>query len=129
MTSNSYKLQNTNLNVAVWGIGYHAQKNILPAISLSSEINLAGVYTRDNAKTTQAVERWKTKSWNSEYDMLQDKSVDAVYVVTPTGLHFEHGMCVLTAGKHLLCEKSLTDCSEKSLQLINYAKKKKLGSS
>ncbi len=40
--------------------------------------------------------------------MLADERIKAVIVSTPTGLHEKHGVAVLSAGKHLLCEKPLT---------------------
>lgn len=114
------------LGIAVWGLGNHAWKNVLPAIATSSSVKLIGFHTRnlDNAK--QASQKFGGKVFTTPEAMLNDETIDAIYLVTPTGLHFEHGMMVLAANKHLLCEKSLTHCGKKSLQLIEHARAKNL---
>jgi len=115
---------NKKLGLALWGLGRHARKNLLPAIQLSQLINLAGVYTRKHDKAQQAVSEYGGAAWESCSDMLKDPNVDVVYIATPTGLHFEHSQEVLNAGKHLICEKALTDDADRSLTLIQLAREK-----
>ena len=115
---------NKKLSVALWGLGRHARKNLLPAIQLSQLINLAGVYTRNHDNAKQAVREYGGAAWESCPDMLKDPNVDVVYIATPTGLHFEHSQEVLNAGKHLICEKALTDDADRSLTLIQLAREK-----
>lgn len=117
---------NKKLSVALWGLGQHARKNILPAVQLSELIDLAGVYTRDYGNAKQAVSEYGGVAWESFANMLKDPNVDAVYIATPTGLHFEQGREVLNAGKHLVCEKPLTDAAGRSRTLIQLAKEKNL---
>lgn len=95
------------MRVAVWGLGPHAFKNVLPAIELSPGLELAGVHSRDTAKRERARAEWGGTAWATPEAMLASETLDAVYVATPTGLHFDHGMAVLHANKHLICEKSL----------------------
>src|SRR5262245_10655147 len=40
--------------------------------------------------------------------VLDDSSVDAVELLTPTWLHADHIMAALAAGKHVSCQKPLT---------------------
>lgn len=97
----------TVAGVGLWGLGRHAFKNVLPAIAASVDVNLAGVCSRTAAKRDEATARWGGKSWADPAEMLASDDVQIVYVATPTGLHAAHGLQVLTAGKHLICEKSL----------------------
>jgi len=115
---------NKKLGVALWGLGRHAKKNLLPAIQLSKLIDLAGVYTRNHGNAIQAVREYGGVAWESCPDMLKDPNVDVVYIATPTGLHFEQSQEVLNAGKPLICEKALTDDADRSLSLIQLAKEK-----
>lgn len=117
---------NKKLRVALWGLGRHAKKNLLPAIQSSNLIDWAGVFTRNHENAKQAVAVYGGVAWESYSDMLKDSNVDVVYISTPTGLHFEQSRKVLNAGKHLICEKALTDDADKSLSLIQLAKKKNL---
>lgn len=45
--------------------------------------------------------------YTSEYDLLGDSNVEAVYIATPTHLHYNQVMAAAAAGKHILCEKPL----------------------
>ena len=113
------------MNIVVWGLGQHAFKNVLPAIRNAPDVRLAGVYSRSPEAVDKACRQYGCASWPSPAEMLAEGSVDAVYLATPTGLHHEHGLTVLQAGKHLLCEKSLTHDRETSIELIKTASEKR----
>ncbi len=114
------------IGIAVWGLGRHAFKNLLPAIAKCRHFELVGVCSRNEAKRATAVQNWGGLSWSSPDDLLRCERVQAVYVATPTGLHFSNGMDVLGARKHLISEKSLTADPEQSLQLIARAREQRL---
>lgn len=46
------------------------------------------------------------KTYGSYAELLTDPQVHAVYVASPTGQHHEHTLAAVTAGKHVLVEKS-----------------------
>lgn len=112
------------LRLAVWGIGYHAQKNILPAIEECDAVVLAGVCSRNQKNAQAAANRWGGVVWPDADAMLASRDVDAVFLCTPIGLHYEQGLAVVEAHKHLLCEKALTDKAERSLDLIAAARRR-----
>ncbi len=111
------------LRIAVWGIGYHAEKNVLPAIESCDAVVLAGVCSRDRSNAQNAADRWGGAVWSDAEAMLASPDVDAVYLCTPIGMHFEHGLSVVGAHKHLLCEKALTDKAHRSIELIGAARR------
>lgn len=108
--------------IAVWGLGPHAFKNVIPAIIESAALRLIGVCSRSEQHRREAVERWPCTSWADADEMLECPEVDAVYLSTPTGLHFSHGMRVIGSGRHLLCEKSLTAVPAESIILATRAR-------
>ena len=114
------------LNIAVWGLGRHALKNVLPAIGNGGEANLIGVYSRDAAARSRASQEYGCESYADESSMLGDPRVTVVYLATPIGLHFEQGQRVLDSGRHLICEKSLTDSHAKSARLVAEARQRRL---
>jgi predicted dehydrogenase len=59
-------------------------------------------------------------------DVLEDASVDAVAVVTPTNTHFEIAKAALEAGKHVLVEKPITTIVAEAAELVELAAKKNL---
>lgn len=58
--------------------------------------------------------------------LLADADVDVVYVATPHGQHFEVASAALRAGKHVLCEKSLTINAREAAELIELAEANQL---
>lgn len=56
-------------------------------------------------------------------DILNDKEVDVVYVLTPNFAHYTVAMDALKAGKHVFCEKPITVSYAKSLEMAEEAKK------
>ncbi len=95
------------MNVAVWGLGPHALRNILPALVQCSGATLAGVCSRNNDTVAEAARKFGCPGWTDPSAMLSDSSVGAVFLSTPIGLHFPQGLRLLAAGKHLWCEKPL----------------------
>ena len=53
-------------------------------------------------------------------DMLNDDTLDAIYVASPTFLHKEHTVRALRSGKHVLCEKMIA-VTEGELSEMIYA--------
>ncbi|WP_323960698.1 gfo/Idh/MocA family oxidoreductase [Arthrobacter sp. JZ12] len=56
--------------------------------------------------------------------LAQDPEVDVVYVATPHGQHYEACKALLSAGKHVLCEKAFTVNAREAEELINLAREK-----
>jgi len=115
------------VGVGVWGLGRHARRKILPALSMCPSATLVGVTTRNNAVALREADRYHCRSWASPEAMLSDAEVDAVYVATPIGLHHAHGMEVLKAGKHCWSEKALADTFPRVQELARESYERDLG--
>jgi dTDP-3,4-didehydro-2,6-dideoxy-alpha-D-glucose 3-reductase len=112
------------LNVAVWGLGDHAQNRILPALSALDEIKLIGVCSRNSKVVEACAEQWNCYGWNNPDNMLCFKEVDIIYIATPIGVHFSLAQQAIEAGKNVWCEKPLT-CSYTDTQaLVSLAEKR-----
>ncbi len=59
-------------------------------------------------------------------EVLQDASVDAVAISTPTRSHYPLAKAALLAGKHVLVEKPMTETSAQGLELCELAEQKGL---
>ena len=114
------------IKVAVWGVGRHARKRILVAVKDAESVELIGLCTRDQTVGREEADRMDCFYFSSSEEMLADPGVEAVFLCTPTGLHFSQGQSVLQAGKHLWCEKALTTSYAHSHQLIELAQNKNL---
>jgi len=56
-------------------------------------------------------------------DLLANSKADFINVCTPTGLHFNHTMVALEAGKHVLCEKPMALRAEEAVRMVETAEK------
>ena len=112
------------LNIAVWGLGNHAQNRILPALSMMDEIKLIGVCSRNSKVVELCSQHWDCYGWSDSDEMLSSKNVDVIYIATPIGIHFSLAQQAIKAGKHVWCEKPLT-CSYTNTQtLVSLAEEK-----
>ena len=95
-----------------WGIlgcGTIATTAIAPAIRWSANGELVAVASRDAATARARAEEVAAPHAHGSYEaLLADDRVDAVYIGVPNGLHEEWALRAVEAGKHVLCEKSLT---------------------
>lgn len=66
------------------------------------------------------------KAYGSYEELLQDASIDIVYIPTPNYLHYEHAMKALESGKHVVCEKPFMLTTKQAKEIFAYAKKKNL---
>lgn len=90
------------------GIGKVADIAIAPAIAADYRSTLAAVCSRslDRAKAF-ADDHEAGAAYDDYAQMLQDDSVDVVYIASPNGVHAEQGLRALEAGKHVLVDKPL----------------------
>jgi len=109
-------------NVAVWGLGPHAIKNILPALEVCPGINLYGVCSRNADVVSKHAAEQGCLGWSDPEEMFEDSKVDTIYVSTPIGLHASHGKSVLVAKKHLWCEKPLAATQAQVLTLVGLSR-------
>ena len=52
------------------------------------------------------------------HELLADKSIDAVYIMTPEHLHHEMTIAALKAGKHVYIEKPLAHTIEEGFDIV-----------
>ncbi|MGZ4449203.1 MAG: Gfo/Idh/MocA family protein [Nocardioides sp.] len=55
--------------------------------------------------------------------LVEDPSVDVVYVASPHALHLEHAALAFAAGKHVLCEKPLTLNTAEAEEMVALARR------
>ena len=114
------------LSVGVHGVGDHARRTILPAIATSPALRLAGLSTRNGDVLAEQCAAWSCPGWNSLDAMLEDGGLDAVFVATPIGRHFDDGRRVLEAGFHLWSEKAFTRNAQDAEALVSLAAERDL---
>ncbi|KAM0786540.1 hypothetical protein ACM66B_001997 [Microbotryomycetes sp. NB124-2] len=117
------------INVAVLGIGMSATVFHLPFIqALPEHFKLVSIFER-SATATQSRARELfpgVKVVNQINEVLNDSSVELVFVSTVNDTHYEYSKRALEAGKHVVCEKPLTPTSQQAHELAELAKSRNL---
>ncbi len=83
---------------------------------------LVGVANRTHAKAEEFAKQYGIKKvYDSIDDVFEDDDIDIIYISTPHNTHIEYLRKALKAGKHVLCEKSITLNSEELDEAIKLA--------
>ena len=122
---------NDRLNVAVIGTGGMGTNHVRGLTERGERDNVRVVRVCDlyRRRLNNAVEiiEGAPGSGTMEYrEVLDDPEVDAVVIATPTCTHYALAKQALEAGKHVLCEKPLTERAGEAEELIAIAGKQKL---
>ena len=115
-----------NTNIVVWGIGQHAEKNILPALKKIKGMNIYGILSRNKKNVENLKKQYNCITWQNSSEMLKDKNVKVVFISVPSHKHYECGLKVLKANKHFWSEKPFTLCFSESNHLAKISKQKGL---
>ncbi|MEE9306939.1 MAG: Gfo/Idh/MocA family oxidoreductase [Spirochaetia bacterium] len=110
------------VGIAVVGLGRMGRVHALNAARLVPGARLVAVCDRDEALARKTAEDLGCTYYTELKDMLEQKSIDAVCVATPTGLHVEPVEVVVQAGTPLFCEKPLAGNLEDTLYLVKLIK-------
>lgn len=93
--------------------GWHVEK-----LQTIPEIEICGIYDIDPLRMRAARDKGL-----SAYDTLQallaDPRVEAVTIATPNDVHRDLSIACMRAGKHVICEKPVTLCSDDLQQMID----------
>src|SRR6476620_5787526 len=114
------------LRVAIMGLGSYGSR-VADAMQSCTRAKLVGVISGTPSK----IEKWRAKynipeknCYNYEnFDNIKNNpDIDAVYVITPNGLHKEQSIRVAKAGKHVICEKPMAVNATEAQEMVDACK-------
>lgn len=115
-----------------WGImgtGRIAGKfcDMLLKLAEKEALEIYAVGSRNIEKAREFGARYGiAECYGSYEELVQDPKVDLVYVATPIGCHYDDVRLCLEAGKHVLCEKTLTEESDQAGALYELSQQEQL---
>ncbi len=112
------------LKIGVVGTGRIAHR-FIPESKFVSGVDVQGVAARTKQAGQDFRERHGLAFSTTDFDELLER-VDAVYVATPHGTHFEYARRALEADRHVLCEKPMTLTSAECVHLVELAESREL---
>jgi predicted dehydrogenase len=110
------------LRVAIMGLGSYGTR-VAEAMQQCSRAKLVGVISGTPSK----VRTWQRKydipdkncyNYENFHEIKDNPDIDAVYVITPNGLHHDHVIGVANAGKHAICEKPMAVNAKEGAEMI-----------
>ena len=115
------------INIGVIGYAAIAERYVIPTIiELNGLFNLTGVASRSPTTANEFSLRFNKKGVVGYETLLEDESLDAVYIPLPNSLHAEWIEKALARNLHVLVEKSMA-CNSETVEKLNlYAKSKQL---
>ncbi|MDA1288693.1 MAG: Gfo/Idh/MocA family oxidoreductase [Bacteroidetes bacterium] len=111
------------LKVALMGLGSYANR-VAKAMETCTRAKLVGVISGTPSK----IEEWKNRydlpekncySYENYSEIESNNDIDAVYIITPNGLHCEQTLKVAHAGKHVICEKPMAVNAKEARQMVD----------
>ena len=115
------------LRVAIMGLGSYGTR-VAEAMQDCKMAKLVGVIsgTPSKIKTWQAkynIDEKNCYNYENFGDIKNNPDIDAVYVITPNGLHRDYVIRVAKAGKHVICEKPMAVNAEEGQEMIDACNK------
>ncbi|WP_209123618.1 Gfo/Idh/MocA family protein [Alkalihalobacillus sp. BA299] len=91
------------------------------------DASCVALYSRKENTAKPLAEKYNIPSIYTDVDkMLQDPTIDFVYIASPNSLHYEHSSKTLQNGKHVICEKPFTSTVSELESLMTLAKENQL---
>ena len=125
--SNNRSYDGPVLKVAIMGLGSYGTR-VADAMQSCKMAKLTGVVSGTPSK----IKDWQGKfsipennCYNYEnFDRVKDNlDIDAVYIITPNGLHHDQAIRVARAGKHVICEKPMARNAKEGQEMVDACKK------
>jgi predicted dehydrogenase len=112
------------IKVGIVGYGYWGP-NLVRNFAETAGATVAAIADVDTAKLAVVHRRHPAVKATTEFqDLIADPSIDAIAIATPVDTHFDLGMAVLGAGKHLWLEKPMTSNSTQARKLVDEAERR-----
>ena len=105
-----------------WGILSTAKigiEKVIPAMQQSRHCEMVAIASRNQESASEAAKNLKIpKAYGSYEELLEDTSIDAVYIPLPNHMHVPWTIKALVAGKHVLCEKPIALTAVEAEELL-----------
>ena len=115
------------LRVAIMGLGSYGTR-VAEAMQSCKRAKITGVISGTPSKVKDWQKKYNIPSKNcynyETFDRIENNAdIDAVYIITPNGLHKDEAIRVARAGKHVICEKPMAINAAEGREMVDACKK------
>ncbi|MCC8426296.1 Gfo/Idh/MocA family protein [Mucilaginibacter sp. UR6-11] len=115
------------LRVAIMGLGSYGTR-VGAAMQYCTKAKLVGLVSG----SPQKIENWRGSydipakncyNYDNFDEIKNNPDIDAVYVITPNGLHHDHVIRAAKAGKHVICEKPMALNPKQGQEMVDFCQR------
>lgn len=114
------------LRIGIVGCGGIANGKHLPSLKAINRADIVAFCDLIPERAEKACAEYGAegaKTYTDYRRLLEDKSIDVVYVLTPNRMHAQVSIDALNAGKHVMCEKPMAKTAADARAMVEAAKK------
>ncbi|CAM2716980.1 unnamed protein product [Rotaria socialis] len=112
------------LKIGILGAANICNMALVNPASKLSNILIYGIAARNRPKAEAFARKHHIPKVYDNYDeLLADPDITAIYNPLPNGLHYQWTMKALRSGKHVLCEKPLSNNASEAREMVEEARK------
>ena len=114
------------VRIGIIGCGGIATGKHLPALHKLSNIEMVAFCDLIRSRAESAAKNYGTpdaKVYENYKELLEDKTIDVVHVLTPNRSHSFISVDAMEAGKHVMCEKPMAINAEEAKKMVDAAKR------
>jgi predicted dehydrogenase len=126
----SGRAANEKINIGWIGVGTRGNASLeWMHTACPNDVEITAVCDTYEGYIARAKDRMKTiwgttpKTYKDYNDLLADKAIDAVFIMTPEHLHHNMVIAAIKAGKHIYTEKPLAHTIEEGFDIVHAAEK------
>ena len=126
----SGRAANEKINIGWIGVGTRGYASLdWMHSACPDDVQITAICDTYEGYIARAKDRMKTvwgstpKAYKDYNDLLADKSIDAVFIMTPEHLHHNMAVAAIKAGKHVYTEKPLAHTIEEGWDIVHAAEK------
>lgn len=114
------------LRIGIVGCGGIANGKHLPSLKAINRADIVAFCDLIPERAEKACAEYGAegaKTYTDYHRLLEDKSIDVVYVLTPNRMHAQVSIDALNVGKHVMCEKPMAKTAADARAMVEAAKK------
>ncbi|MCK9918252.1 Gfo/Idh/MocA family oxidoreductase, partial [Microbacteriaceae bacterium K1510] len=113
----------TPIRVGIIGLGGMGER-LMQAFLLHPDVQVSAVCDTAASRAKEVAEKTNVAAWYTDYhQLLQDESIQLVYVAVPPKFHHAIVLDAIAARKHILCEKPLANSLQEAEEMLAAAEK------
>lgn len=120
-------MRDDKLQIGIVGCGGIANQKHFPALKTQADkvdiVALCDIVEERAVKAAEEFGSENAKVYTDYTELLKDKTIDVVYVLTPNVAHSPITVAAFEAGKHVLCEKPMAHNTEAAQKMMDAWKK------